>query len=64
MSDRIGTAMKPAEVKCCSIGRPGDGKDYLCFVTKDNREIYLQLRDGIELLLLRQLLRAGPAKAS
>lgn len=55
MAERIGTAMKPTAVKCCSIGRPGDGKDYACFVLMDNTEIYLQLRPGIELLLLRQL---------
>lgn len=55
MAERIGTAMKPAEVKCCSIGRPGGSKDYACFVLMDNTEIYLKLRPGIELLLLRQL---------
>jgi hypothetical protein len=57
MSERnIGTAMKPAAVKCCSIGRTGRaGGDYASFVLMDGREVYLQLREGIELLLLHQL---------
>jgi hypothetical protein len=55
MSERIGTAMKPVEIKCCSIGRPGEGRDYLSVTLMDNTEINLKLRPGIESLLLHQL---------
>jgi hypothetical protein len=55
---KLGSPYQPLEPKCASIGRPGDGVDYLCVVTMNGIEIYIGLRPGLEALLLHQL-RAG-----
>jgi hypothetical protein len=62
MSEKLGSPYQPLEIKCCSIGRPGDGVDYICFVTQGKTEIYIGLRDAIEALLLHQLRAAQDDK--
>lgn len=63
MTAKLGSPFQPLELKCSAIGRPGDGNDYLCLVTKGGTEIYVHLTPGIELMLLHGL-REQAAKAS
>ena len=53
--EKLGSPYQPIELKCMSIGRPGDGNDYLCMVTQGGMQIYVRLRPTLEGLLRHQL---------
>jgi hypothetical protein len=49
--EKYGSAFKPLNLKCLSIGSPDPDRPYLCMVDDKGRQFYFRLTHGLNRLL-------------